>query len=89
MTPREYIALKRVWATNQAAFHNAHFRAADDTPFLPEDFITPEARTLRKAKMLQDKAAAMVERTRLDMMRPGEQSGGVPQAFLEMPKVVN
>ncbi len=88
MTPREFIALKRVWATNQAAFHNAHFRSADDTPFLPEDFITPEARTMRKAKLLQEKAGAMLESSRLGMMRAGENSG-VPQAFLEMPKVVN
>ena len=83
MTPREFLALKKVWATEQAAFHNAHFRPADDTPFLPEDFITPEARTLRRAQMLRDKAAVMAESSRLSMMRVGDDDG-VPQAFKDM-----
>jgi len=86
MTPREFIALKMVWAERQAMFHNAHFHAASEPSFIAEDFITPEARLLRKAKMLQDKAAAMAERTKLDMMRADDASG-VPEAFLEMPRV--
>ncbi len=78
MTPREFLALKRVWATKEAAFHNAHFRAADDVPFLPEDFITPEARVERKAKLLREKADVMLESSRLGMMKPGDDTG-VPQ----------
>ncbi len=83
MTPREFIALKRVWATQQAAFHNAHFRAADDVPFLPEDFITPEARLERKAKQLREKAEVMAETARLGLMRAGDDSS-VPLMFREI-----
>ncbi len=86
MTPREFLALKRVWATREAAFHNAHFRPADDTPFLPEDFITPEARIERKAQMLREKADVMIERQKIDMMTTGER-GGVPESFLEIGRV--
>ncbi len=83
MTPREFIALKRVWATREAAFHNAHFRPADDVPYLPEDFISPEARVERKAKALRDKADVMMERQKLDMMQAGE-GDGVPLMFREI-----
>jgi hypothetical protein len=86
MTPREYLALKRVWATKEAVFHNAHFRPADDVPFLPEDFITPEARVERKAKALREKADVMIERQKLDMMKPGEDES-VPLMFREIGKV--
>jgi hypothetical protein len=86
MTPREFIALKRVWATKEAQFHNAHFRPADDVPFLPEDFITPTARVERQAKALREKADVMMERSRLDMMRKGDDSG-VPLMFREIGKV--
>ncbi len=87
MTPREFIALKKVWATKEAQFHNAHFRPADDVPFLPEDFITPEARVLRKAKLMREKSDVMIERQRLDMMQKGKLSGGVPEAFMVIGKV--
>jgi hypothetical protein len=83
MTPREFIALKRVWATREAAFHNAHFRGADDVPFLPEDFITPEARLERKAKQLREKAEVMAENARLGLMKTGD-DGGVPLMFREI-----
>jgi len=86
MTPREYIALKMVWAGKEASFHNAHFRPADDVPFLPEDFINPEARVARKAAALREKADVMMERSRLDMMRKGD-DGGVPLMFREIGKV--
>ncbi len=87
MTPREFIALKKVWATKEAQFHNAHFRPADDVPFLPEDFITPEARVLRKAKLMREKSDVMIERQRLDMMKKGTEAGGVPEAFMVIGKV--
>ncbi len=87
MTPREYLALKHVWAMKEAAFHNAHFRSADDVPFIPEDFITPSARIGRKAKMLRDKADTMMEQQRMQMMRKGSGAGGVPEAFLVIGKV--
>jgi len=86
MTPREYLALKQVWAVREAAFHNAHFRPADDVPFLPEDFITPEARVERKAKQLREKADVMIERQKLDMMQAGT-SDGVSDLFKEIGKV--
>lgn len=86
MTPREYLALKQVWAVREAAFHNAHFRPADDVPFLPEDFITPEARVERKAKQLREKADVMIERQKLDMMQAGA-SDGVSDLFKEIGKV--
>ncbi len=87
MTPREYLALKHVWATKEASFHNAHFRTADDTPFLPEDFITPSARVIRKAKTMRDKADTMMEKQRVQMMKKGSGAGGVPEAFLVIGKV--
>jgi|KBSSwiStaDraftv2_1062776.scaffolds.fasta_scaffold41152_2 hypothetical protein len=86
MTPREYLALKMVWAGKEASFHNAHFRPADDVPFLPEDFINPHARIERKAQALREKADVMMERSRLEMMQKGG-AGGVPEAFLVIGKV--
>ncbi len=86
MTPREFIALKRVWAVREAAFHNAHFRPADDVPFLPEDFISPAARVERKAKMLRDKADVMMEQQKIDKMHAGE-ADGVPIMFREIGRV--
>ncbi len=82
MTPREFLALKRVWAMREASFHNAHFRSADDVPFLPEDFISPEARVVRKAKLMREKADVMMERQRLDMMKTGDKPSSVPEAFM-------
>lgn len=87
MTPREYLALKRIWATKEATFHNAHFHGADDPAFIPEDFITPSARIGRKAKMLRDKADTMMEKQRMEMMKKGSKPGGVPEAFLVIGKV--
>ncbi len=87
MTPREYLALKRVWAAKEAAFHNAHFRPADDVPFIPEDFITPQARVTRKATMMREKADTMLEKQKLDLMKKGSDAGGVPEAFLVIGKV--
>ncbi len=87
MTPREYLALKHVWAMKEAAFHNAHFRSSDDVAFIPEDFITPQARVGRKAKMLRDKADTMMEQQRMQMMKKGSVAGGVPEAFLVIGKV--
>ncbi len=86
MTPREFIALKRVWAGQQAMFHNAHFHVPGEPPFIVEDFLNPEARAARKAKMLRDQAEAMREQAKLNLMKPTD-SDGVPQAFLEMPRV--
>ena len=82
MTPREFIALKRVWAAKEASFHNAHFRPADDVPYLPEDFITPTARVTRKATMMREKADTMMEKQRVQMMKKGSAAAGVPEAFL-------
>ncbi len=87
MTPREYLALKRVWATKEASFHNAHFRPADDVPFLPEDFINPNARIVRKAKMMREKADTMMEKQKLDMMRTGDNPDNVPEMFKVIGKV--
>ena len=86
MTPREYIALKTVWATREAAFHNAHFRPADDVPFLPDDFIHPHRRVERKAQMMREKADVMLERSRLEMMGRGN-GDGVPEMFRVIGKV--
>jgi hypothetical protein len=86
MTPREYFALKFVWAGKEASFHNAHFRPADDVPFLAEDFINPEARVARKAAALREKADVMMERSRLEMMKKGTDDG-VPLMFREIGKV--
>ncbi len=86
MTPREFFALKRVWAQKEASFHNAHFRSSDDVAFIAEDFINPEARTERKAKALRDKADVLMERQRIDMMKPDD-GDGVPLMFREIGKV--
>ena len=86
MTSREYLALKMVWAGKEASFHNAHFRPADDVPFLPEDFINPHARIERKAQALREKADVMMERSRLEMMQK-DGAGSVPEAFLVIGKV--
>ncbi len=86
MTPREYIALKHVWAVREAAFHNAHFRPADDVPFLPIDFITPSARVERKAEMLRAKADVMMEQNKIDRMHSGE-GDGVLDLFKEIGRV--
>ena len=86
MTPREYLALKMVWAGKEASFHNAHFRPADDVPFLPEDFINPRARIERKAQALREKADVMMERSRLELMKKGADDG-VPLMFREIGKV--
>jgi hypothetical protein len=83
MTPREYLALKLVWASKEASFHNAHFRSSDDVPFLPEDFITPESRVARKAQALREKADTMMERSRLELMKKGDESN-VPLMFREI-----
>ncbi len=87
MTPREYLALKRVWASKEASFHNAHFRGADDAAYLPEDFIDPSARVTRKAALMRAKADTMMEKQRMEMMKKGQPSGGVPEAFLVIGKV--
>lgn len=85
MTPREYLALKRVWAEKEASFHNAHFRA-EDVPFIAEDFITPHGRVERKAKAMRDKADVMMERSRLELMKK-DADDGVPLMFREIGKV--
>lgn len=83
MTPREYIALKRVWAMREASFHNAHFRPADDVPFIAEDFINPHGRVERKAAAMREKADVMLERSRLELMKKGADDG-VPLMFREI-----
>ncbi len=85
MTPMEYLALKRVWATKEASFHNAHFKP-DDVPFIAEDFINPESRVERRAKSLRDKADVLMERQKIDMMKPDD-GDGVPLMFREIGKV--
>ncbi len=84
MTPREFFALKRVWGSREAAFHNAHFH--DDIPFIAEDFVSPSARTERKAQALRDKADVMMERQKLDMMQAGE-GDNVLDLFKEIGRV--
>jgi hypothetical protein len=87
MTPREYFALKRIWASKEASFHNAHFRGEKDLPFIAEDFINSESRNIRKAQQLREKADTMTERSRLELMKAGERSESVPMAFMEIGKV--
>ena len=41
-----------------------------------------EARVMRKAKLLREKADVLLERQRLDMMKKGAVAGGVPEAFM-------
>ena len=86
MTPREYFALKYVWGAKEAQFHNAHFKT-DDLPFIAEDFISPESRVIRKAKLMREKSDVMIERQRLDLMKKGSEANGVPEAFLTIGKV--
>jgi hypothetical protein len=86
MTPREFLALKMVWAQKEANFHNAHFRPSDDVPFLPEDFINPNARVERKAKAMKDKAEVMLEQSRMELLQRGS-TAGVPEAFVVIGKV--
>jgi hypothetical protein len=83
MTPREYFALKMVWAEKEASFHNAHFRAAEDVQYLPEDFINPERRVARKAQAMREKADTMMERSRLELMKKGDDND-VPLMFREI-----
>jgi hypothetical protein len=85
MTPREFFMLKRVWAMKEASFHNAHFRS-DDVPFTADDFMDSHSRVERKAKALRDKADVLMERQRMDMMKP-ESGDGVPLMFREIGKV--
>ena len=86
MTPREYFALKHVWAGREAQFHNAHFNP-DGLPFIADDFMDPSARVLRKAKLMREKSDVLIERQRLDMMKKGTDAGGVPEAFMIIGKV--
>ena len=83
MTPREFIALKRVWGMREALFYNAHFRGADEPAYIAEDFIDPIGRLERKAAMLRDKADLARANARLAIMQPGDDTG-VPQAFKDM-----
>ncbi len=86
MTPREFLALKKVWAMREAQFHNAHFKA-DDLPFIGDDFMDSSSRVLRKAKLMREKSDVLIERQRLDMMKKGTEAGGVPEAFMVIGKV--
>ncbi len=86
MTPREYFALKYVWAAKEAQYHNTHFDAKD-LPYIAEDFVNPSARIERKAKMLRERADTMMEKQRLDMMKTGDKPGSVPEAFMVIGKV--
>jgi hypothetical protein len=85
MTPREFFALKRVWAAKEASFHNAHFKS-DEVPFIADDFVNPQSRIERRAKALRDKSDVLLERQRMDMMKPDE-GDGVPLMFREIGKV--
>lgn len=82
MTPREYMALKRVWAGKESQFHNAHFNAAN-VPFIPDDFLFAGSRVARIAEEMRAKADVMMERSRLDMMKKGTDDG-VPLMFREI-----
>ena len=75
MTPREYMALKRVWATERATLHNAHFRGPETLQFLADDFMDPRNRGEREAQARQDKIEVLRMNQRLQTMRSGTDEG--------------
>lgn len=76
LTPREFIALKRIWAEDRAVFANAHFvRKEGDPPFTADDFLFAGVRDARRAEAMRDRMEIGRMNAQLSMMRPGEYDG--------------
>ena len=77
LTPREFDALKMVWAQRQAAWHNAHFH--QDPAFDPDDFMNPGARTARKLQAKRDAREVAMLNKSLELIRAGDPTGLDPE----------
>ena len=79
LTPREYVALKRVWAEDRALFMNAHFsRPEGDPAFSPEDFVFEGSREARKQQVLADRMDVARINMRLQQIQAGPPGDDIP-----------
>jgi hypothetical protein len=87
MTPRELEALRRIWAEQQALFHNAHLRGPETINYIPADFMFPGERSRREMQAKRDKREVARINRELMLMKPDDEN--VPEWAKNMPKGVS